>query len=174
VSDRKATRRCKVKYYTVEVITNKTEYWEIKADSEQDAMDNYLDGEFIQTKFHGDSTTVVDDRPVGKPRNRIKPVEYDHDESKLLTHISSNYNSWRYDTDIDNGDEYWDHVNGYDINIYNSREYDNNEFYKYSVVCYGLLEDHKGNISINTDHVIAEYYIRDGMGFQLIKKQREV
>ena len=161
-----------MKIYTIAVQSNSTEYWDICADSEQEALDNYLEGEQVKTKFHGDNGMVVAVAPSSGPRHISQPVEYEHTEGRLLRHISEYYKAWRHDQDIDNGDEYWDSLDGYDINIYNSREYDDHKEYKYSVVCYGLVEDSKGNYSLNTNKVIAEYYIHDQNGsLQLIKKE---
>ena len=160
--------------YTIAVQSNNTEYWDICANSEQEALDGYLEGKLVNTKFHGDDSMVVAVAPVNSPRPTLNPVEYEHTEGRLLTHISKYYKSWRHDQDIDNGDEYWDSLDGYDINIYNSREYDDHKEYKYSVVCYGLVEDSNGSYSINTGKVIAKYYIHDQNGsLQLIKKEVE-
>jgi len=109
------------------------------------------------------------------PEDKLTPVEYEHTEEKLLDHLIRYYKQWRHDQDIDSGDEFWDSLDGYDINVYNSREYDDHKEYKYSVVCYPLWEDSKGNYSVNTDKEIATYYIDDRIFLngilKLIKKE---
>ena len=48
-----------MKKYKVSVFGNQTEYYEVKANSEQEALDNYQDGEHLFTKFHGEDVEVV-------------------------------------------------------------------------------------------------------------------
>ena len=48
-----------MKKYKVKVVVNQTEYYEVKANSEQGAMDNYMDGKHLFTKFHGDDTEII-------------------------------------------------------------------------------------------------------------------
>ena len=117
-----------------------------------------------------DTSSVTDHN--FNPEDKLNPVEYEHTEERLLNHLQQYHKQWRHDQDIDNGDEFWDSLDGYDINVYNSREYDNHKEYKYSVVCYPLWEDSKGNYSVNTDKEIATYYIDDRNGsLKLIKKE---
>ena len=50
------------KRYTVEVVSNETEYWEVEAESKQEALDNYMNGEHKYSKFHGDDVCVIKEK----------------------------------------------------------------------------------------------------------------
>ena len=45
--------------YKVKVEINQTEYYEDQAQSEQGALDDYIEGEHSFTKFHGDDVSVI-------------------------------------------------------------------------------------------------------------------
>ena len=47
--------------YKVSVHVNQTEYYEVEARSEQEALDNYVDGKPLFTKFRGDDVEVVEE-----------------------------------------------------------------------------------------------------------------
>ena len=47
--------------YKVSVYVNQTEYYEVEAKSEKEALDNYVDGKPLFTKFHGDDVEVVEE-----------------------------------------------------------------------------------------------------------------
>tara|TARA_R100001086_G_C11693478_1_gene219303 strand:+ start:100 stop:282 length:183 start_codon:yes stop_codon:yes gene_type:complete len=46
--------------YKVKVNINDTQFWEVKADSEQEAMDNYIEGVHYHTKSHGENVEVME------------------------------------------------------------------------------------------------------------------
>ena len=45
--------------YKVKVDINDTQFWEVEAESEQEAMDNYMEGSLYHTKSHGEDIEVV-------------------------------------------------------------------------------------------------------------------
>jgi|TARA_R110000824_G_scaffold374325_1_gene564834 hypothetical protein len=46
--------------YKVKVDINDTQFWEVEAESEQEAMDNYMEGSHYHTKSHGEDAEVVE------------------------------------------------------------------------------------------------------------------
>ena len=48
-----------MKKYKVKVDINDTQFWEVEARSEQEAMDNYMDGSHYHTNSHGEDVEVV-------------------------------------------------------------------------------------------------------------------
>jgi len=57
-----------VKKYKVKVRINQTEYYEVEAQSEQEALDDYIAGEYLFTKFHGDDVEVMEEIAEGKSK----------------------------------------------------------------------------------------------------------
>ena len=55
-----------MKKYKVKVRINQTEYYEVEAQSEQEALDDYIVGEYLFTKFHGDDVEVMEEIAEGK------------------------------------------------------------------------------------------------------------
>ena len=51
----------KMKKYKVKVDINDTQFWEVEAESEQEAMDNYMEGSHYHTKSHGEDAEVVEE-----------------------------------------------------------------------------------------------------------------
>ena len=47
--------------YKVKVEINQTEYYEVEAQSEQGALDDYIEGKHLFTKFHGDDVSVIEE-----------------------------------------------------------------------------------------------------------------
>jgi len=47
--------------YKVKVDINDTQFWEVEAKSEQEAMDNYMEGSHYHTKSHGEDIEVVEE-----------------------------------------------------------------------------------------------------------------
>mgnify|MGYP003638163149 CR=1 FL=1 len=47
--------------YKVKVDINDTQFWEVEAESEQEAMDNYMEGSHYHTKSHGEDAEVVEE-----------------------------------------------------------------------------------------------------------------
>ena len=47
--------------YKVKVEINQTEYYEVEAQSEQGALDDYIEGEHLFKKFHGDDVSVTEE-----------------------------------------------------------------------------------------------------------------
>ena len=47
--------------YKVKVDINDTQFWEVEAESEQEAMDNYMEGSHYHTKSHGEDIEVVEE-----------------------------------------------------------------------------------------------------------------
>tara|TARA_R110002126_G_scaffold289476_1_gene444462 strand:- start:46 stop:216 length:171 start_codon:yes stop_codon:yes gene_type:complete len=47
--------------YKVKVDINDTQFWEVEAESEQEAMDNYMEGSHYHTKSHGEDVEVVEE-----------------------------------------------------------------------------------------------------------------
>ena len=47
--------------YKVKVDINDTQFWEVEAESEQEAMDNYMEGRHYHTKSHGEDIEVVEE-----------------------------------------------------------------------------------------------------------------
>ena len=50
-----------MKKYKVKVEINDTQFWEVKARSEKEAMDNYANGNLCQTNTYGDNVEVVEE-----------------------------------------------------------------------------------------------------------------
>ena len=50
-----------MKKYKVKVDINDTQFWEVEAESEQEAMDNYMEGRHYHTKSHGEDVEVVEE-----------------------------------------------------------------------------------------------------------------
>ncbi len=50
-----------MKKYKVSLRVNQTEYYEVEAKSEKEAIDNYIDGKHLFTKFHGDDVNVIEE-----------------------------------------------------------------------------------------------------------------
>jgi hypothetical protein len=48
-----------MKKYKVKVEINQTEYYEVEARSEQEALDDYIAGKHLFTKFHGDDVEAM-------------------------------------------------------------------------------------------------------------------
>ena len=48
-----------MKKYNVKVEINDTQFWEVEAESEQEAMDNYVEGSHYHTNSHGEDVEVV-------------------------------------------------------------------------------------------------------------------
>ena len=48
-----------MKKYKVKVEINDTQFWEVEAESEQEAMDNYVEGSHYHTNSHGEDVEVV-------------------------------------------------------------------------------------------------------------------
>ena len=55
-----------MKKYKVKVEINDTQFWEVEAESEQEAMDNYANGNLYQTNTHGDALSVVKELANGE------------------------------------------------------------------------------------------------------------
>ena len=53
--------RLVIKLYKVIVEINDTKFWEVEARSEQDAMDNYVEGSHYHTNSHGEDVEVVEE-----------------------------------------------------------------------------------------------------------------
>ena len=47
--------------YKVKVDIIDTQFWEVEAESEQEAMDNYMEGSHYHTKSHGEGIEVVEE-----------------------------------------------------------------------------------------------------------------
>ena len=47
--------------YKVKVDINDTQFWEVEAESEQEAMDNYMEGSHYHTKSHGEDIEVIEE-----------------------------------------------------------------------------------------------------------------
>ena len=50
-----------MKKYKVKVEINDTQFWEVEAESEQEAMDNYVEGSHYHTNSHGEDVEVVEE-----------------------------------------------------------------------------------------------------------------
>ena len=50
-----------MKKYKVKVERGDTQFWEVKARSEKEAMDNYANGNLCQTNTYGDNVEVVEE-----------------------------------------------------------------------------------------------------------------
>jgi hypothetical protein len=50
-----------MKKYKVKVDINDTQFWEVEAESEQEAMDNYVEGSHYHTNSHGEDVEVVEE-----------------------------------------------------------------------------------------------------------------
>ena len=50
-----------MKKYIVTVDITDTQFWEVEAESEQEAMDNYIEGSHYHTKSHGEDIEVVEE-----------------------------------------------------------------------------------------------------------------
>ena len=50
-----------MKKYKVKVRINQTEYYEVEARSKQGALDDYIEGKHLFTKFHGDDVSVTEE-----------------------------------------------------------------------------------------------------------------
>ena len=55
----KQRKENKMKKYKVKVEINDTQFWEVEAESEQEAMDNYVEGSHYHTNSHGEDVEVV-------------------------------------------------------------------------------------------------------------------
>ena len=55
----KQRKEKKMKKYKVKVEINDTQFWEVEAESEQEAMDNYVEGSHYHTNSHGEDVEVV-------------------------------------------------------------------------------------------------------------------
>mgnify|MGYP003150336102 CR=1 FL=1 len=55
-----------MKKYKVKVRINQTEYYEVEAQSEQEALDDYIVGKHLFTKFHGDDVEVMEEITEGE------------------------------------------------------------------------------------------------------------
>ena len=53
--------RLGIKLYKVKVEINDTQFWEVEATSEQDAMDNYVEGSHYHTNSHGEDVEVIEE-----------------------------------------------------------------------------------------------------------------
>ena len=53
--------RLGIKLYKVKVEINDTQFWEVEATSEQDAMDNYVEGSHYHTNSHGEDVEVMEE-----------------------------------------------------------------------------------------------------------------
>ena len=53
--------RLGIKLYKVKVEINDTQFWEVEARSEQDAMDNYVEGSHYHTNSHGEDVEVMEE-----------------------------------------------------------------------------------------------------------------
>jgi len=51
----------KTKKYKVRVFTSAIEFWEVEAESEQEAMDNYWEGENYFTKPKGEDIEILEE-----------------------------------------------------------------------------------------------------------------
>tara|TARA_R100000789_G_scaffold59358_1_gene57025 strand:- start:99 stop:770 length:672 start_codon:yes stop_codon:yes gene_type:complete len=49
------------KLYKVKVDINDTQFWEVEAESEQEAMDNYMEGSHYHTNSHGEDVEVMEE-----------------------------------------------------------------------------------------------------------------
>ena len=50
-----------MKKYIVKVDITYTQFWEVEAESEQEAMDNYMEGSHYHNKSHGEDIEVVEE-----------------------------------------------------------------------------------------------------------------
>ena len=50
-----------MKKFKVRVERSDTQFWEVKARSEKEAMDNYANGNLCQTNTYGDNVKVVEE-----------------------------------------------------------------------------------------------------------------
>ena len=50
-----------MKLYKVKVEINDTQFWEVEAESEQGAMDNYMEGSPYHTNSHGEDVEVMEE-----------------------------------------------------------------------------------------------------------------
>ena len=50
-----------MKKYIVKVDITDTQFWEVEAESEQEAMDNYMEGSHYHTKSHGEDIEEVEE-----------------------------------------------------------------------------------------------------------------
>jgi len=57
-----------MKKYKVAVTVNDLQFWEVEADSEQEAMDNYMEGDHYFTKSRGEDIEVIEARYAKKER----------------------------------------------------------------------------------------------------------
>ena len=53
--------RLGIKLYKVKVEINDTQFWEVEAESEQGAMDNYMEGSHHHTNSHGEDVEVMEE-----------------------------------------------------------------------------------------------------------------
>ena len=51
----------KMKKYKVRVYTSAIEFWEVEAKDEQEAMDNYMEGENYFTKPKGEDVDILEE-----------------------------------------------------------------------------------------------------------------
>ena len=54
-------KETKMKLYKVKVEINDTQFWEVEAESEQGAMDNYMEGSHYHTNSHGEDVEVMEE-----------------------------------------------------------------------------------------------------------------
>ena len=50
-----------MKKYIVTVEITDPQFWEVEAEAEQEAMDNYMEGSHYHTKSHGEDIEVVEE-----------------------------------------------------------------------------------------------------------------
>jgi len=53
--------KIRMRKFKVRVERSDTQFWEVKARSEQEAFDNYANGNLCQTNTHGDVLSVVEE-----------------------------------------------------------------------------------------------------------------
>ena len=56
-----STSQQQIRNYKVKVDINDTQFWEVEAESEQEAMDNYMEGSHYHTNSHGEDVEVMEE-----------------------------------------------------------------------------------------------------------------